>query len=98
MFADMTYNHKPFFLPKSFDLEPHTLASRVGRNFWFFPLISVRKDVDLENRQRMIVHLDEPQLTAPKALFDDAECQREYLQVFGQAERFSTSAVCHGHV
>lgn len=80
VFADMTYNHKPFFLPKSFDLEPHTLASRVGRNFWFFPLISVRKDVDLENRQRMIVHLDEPQLTAPKALFDDAEFQREYLQ------------------
>nr|XP_050039696.2 neprilysin-1-like [Dermacentor andersoni] len=80
VFADMTYNHKPFFLPKSFDLEPHTLASRVGRNFWFFPLITVRKDVDLENRQRMIVHLDEPELTAPRALFDDADFQREYLQ------------------
>ncbi|XP_077557811.1 neprilysin-1-like [Haemaphysalis longicornis] len=80
VFADMTYNHKPFFLPKSFDLEPHTLASRVGRNFWFFPLISVRKDVDLENRQRMIVHLDEPSLTAPRALFDDPDFQREYLQ------------------
>ncbi|XP_065288713.1 neprilysin-1-like [Dermacentor albipictus] len=80
VFADMTYNHKPFFLPKSFDLEPHTLASRVGRNFWFFPLITVRKDVDLENRQRMIVHLDEPELTAPRALFDDADFQREYMQ------------------
>ncbi|CAN8032291.1 unnamed protein product [Ixodes persulcatus] len=80
LFADMTYNHKPFFLPKSFDLEPHTLASRVGRNFWFFPLITVRKDVDLENRQHMIVHLDEPQLTAPKALFEDPEFQSDYLK------------------
>ncbi|KAK8773742.1 hypothetical protein V5799_011725 [Amblyomma americanum] len=80
VFADMTYNHKPFFLPKSFDLEPHTLASRVGRNFWFFPLITVRKDVDLENRQRMIVHLDEPELSAPRALFEDSDFQREYLQ------------------
>ncbi|KAM7291704.1 neprilysin-21 [Ixodes scapularis] len=80
LFADMTYNHKPFFLPKSFDLEPHTLASRVGRNFWFFPLITVRKDVDLENRQHIIVHLDEPQLTAPKALFEDPEFQKDYLK------------------